>query len=79
MVFLSKGRYIFHKEYSRLSSILIFFYFSYSAQQVLGVPNVVKYGDEKKAWKQGKNRGTQEEYLHVSSDFKVFNAELYDL
>ena len=39
---------------------------SYSAQQVVGVPNVFMYGDNKMAWKQGSGRGDKEEYLHVS-------------
>ena len=45
----------------------LMFICSYSAQQVVGLPNVFTYGDNKMAWKQGPGRGVREEYLHVSS------------
>ena len=42
--------------------------YRWSAEQILGVPNVDRYGDDGNAWAQARGRGEQEEYLHVSMD-----------
>ena len=49
--------------------VIQMFIYSHSAQQVIGPPNVPKYGDHKNAWAQGKNRNYQHEFLHVSRLF----------
>ena len=46
--------------------VILMFIYSYSAKQVIGPPNVPQYGDNVKAWTQGKNRNYQNEFLHVS-------------
>ena len=48
------------------------FYRRYSAKQVLGVPNVFKYGDDEKAWAQASGRGLSEEYLQVRLNLVIY-------